>query len=146
VHVPEQVLASVSHDLRSQVNVVAIASELVLRTANLQDTAFGKPLMVIARTARSMKDLVNDLLDLASIQAGKLSLSAGPTPLASLVEEASVVHRTGYCRGARRPHLDRQPRARGHHSLVYASSPRVTVPGSSPRRALTVYQPIEFHV
>jgi len=65
VHVPEQVLASVSHDLRSQVNVVAIASELVLRTANLQDTAFGKPLMVIARTARSMKDLVNDLLDLA---------------------------------------------------------------------------------
>ena len=55
MHVPEQVLASVSHDLRSQVNVVAIASELVLRTANLQDTAFGKPLMVIARTARSMK-------------------------------------------------------------------------------------------
>jgi len=50
------------------------------------------PLMVIARTARSMKDLVNDLLDLASIQAGKLSLSAGPTPLASLVEEARDMH------------------------------------------------------
>jgi len=92
VHVREQVLATVSHDLRNQVNVVAIASELLLRTANLQDTAFGKPLAVIARTARSMKDLVNDLLDLASIQAGKLSLSAGPTPLASLVEEARDMH------------------------------------------------------
>ena len=56
VHVREQVLATVSHDLRNQVNVVAIASDLLLRTANLQDTAFAKPLMVIARTARSMKD------------------------------------------------------------------------------------------
>ena len=92
VHVREQVLATVSHDLRNQVNVVAIAGELLLRTANLQDTAFAKPLMVIARTARSMKDLVNDLLDLASIQAGKLSLSARPTPLASLVEEARDMH------------------------------------------------------
>ena len=60
--------------------------------ANPQNTAFAKPLTVIARTARSMKDLVNDLLDLASIQAGKLSLSAAPTPLASLVEEARDVH------------------------------------------------------
>ena len=92
VHVREQVLATVSHDLRNQLNVVAIASELLLRTVNLQDTAIAKPLMVIARTTRSMKDLVNDLLDLASIQAGKLSLSAGPIPLASLVEEAREMH------------------------------------------------------
>ena len=92
VHVREQVLATVSHDLRNQVNVVAIASELLLRTANLEDTTSAKPLTVIARTAKSMRDLVNDLLDLASIQAGQLSLSLVPTPLASLIEDARETH------------------------------------------------------
>jgi signal transduction histidine kinase len=92
VHVREQVLATVSHDLRNQVNVVAIASELLLRTTNMQDTASAKPLTVIARTTKSMRDLVNDLLDLASIQAGKLSLSVVPTPLASLIEDAREAH------------------------------------------------------
>ncbi len=92
VTVREQVLATVSHDLRNQVNVVVTASELLLQTANLQETPSARPLWVIARTGRSMQHLVNDLLDLASIQAGQLSISVRPTPLAPLIEEAREIH------------------------------------------------------
>jgi len=92
VRLREQVLATVSHDLRNQVNVIGIANRLLRHTANLADPATERSLNVIERTSQSMQRLVNDLLDLASIQAGKLAVVATSVPLRSLIDEAYEMH------------------------------------------------------
>jgi signal transduction histidine kinase len=80
-------LASVSHDLRTPLNVLLGYTQL------LGEEAFGPitreqrdTLARMERTASSQLTLVNDLLDLARIEQGKLSCTLRPVHLGELVD------------------------------------------------------------
>jgi signal transduction histidine kinase/putative methionine-R-sulfoxide reductase with GAF domain len=90
VQLRERVLAVVSHDLRNQLGVIAGNAFMLARQAALSEAndVFIKPLDTIQRTAASMERLVGDLLDLAAIQHGRLSLNASRRELKPIVVES----------------------------------------------------------
>jgi signal transduction histidine kinase len=90
----EQVLAIVSHDLRNQVGVIAMATDqLERRLATAEISAdVGKSTDTIRRTVRGMRVLLGDLLDMASIQAGRLSFDPKVLDIGPVLDEACEAH------------------------------------------------------
>ena len=90
VQTRERVLAIVSHDLRNQLGVIGMAAQLLdLHGPALKgDADLLKPVEMIQRTARTMQTLLGDLLDMASIQVGRLSIDLRPEPVKAILAEA----------------------------------------------------------
>jgi signal transduction histidine kinase/ActR/RegA family two-component response regulator len=78
-------LANISHELRTPMNGVIGMTSLVLET---RLDAEQREMIEIARSsASSLLELLNELLDLAKIEAGKMELEEVPVDLHGLVEE-----------------------------------------------------------
>ena len=88
-----------SHELRTPMNGVVGMTELLARTPLSSTQA--RLTQTIRSSAQILLQIVNDLLDLSKIQAGKVELEALPIDLVALLEEC-----TGAVHGRRR-----QPRA-----------------------------------
>lgn len=83
-------LGIVSHDLRSLLNTVSMAAELIEHDAAHQgpDDPTARMAQRIRRTARRMNRLVTDLIDVSSLEAGKLSVVLTRGDLRTLVDDA----------------------------------------------------------
>jgi len=89
----EDLLAIVSHDLRNPLGVVLASSALLLK-ANLppdKEERARRQVEAIQRAGNRMNRLIRDLLDFASIQAGRLSVSKHPQDVAAMVSEVLEV-------------------------------------------------------
>jgi signal transduction histidine kinase len=88
----DQFLANMSHELRTPLNSVIGFSDLLLTLdpadAPLNDTQRDY-LETIARNGRHLLELINDLLDLSKIAAGRMELRAEPLVLAHVLREAA---------------------------------------------------------
>jgi PAS domain S-box-containing protein len=83
----DEFLATLSHELRTPLNAVLGWSEVLLKTTQSpEDLARG--LETIARNARAQAQLIDDLLDMSRIVAGKVRLDVQRADLASVVESA----------------------------------------------------------
>ncbi|MBD2180010.1 PAS domain S-box protein [Planktothrix sp. FACHB-1355] len=87
----DEFLANMSHELRTPLNVILGMAE------GLQDSVFGemgerqkKSLATIESSGRHLLELINDILDLSKIEAGKLELEISDVSIKELCE-ASVV-------------------------------------------------------
>ncbi len=82
-----QFLGMAAHDLRNPLGVIMGFSEFLLTDAapvlNEEQREF---LSIIHSSSEFMLELVNNLLDIATIESGKLRLNPWPTDLAALVE------------------------------------------------------------
>jgi hypothetical protein len=78
-----QFLATVSHEIRTPMNAIVGLSEL-LRQSPLDDTQ-AEHLGTISSAARHLLTLINDILDLSKIEAGKLSLCEEELDLAGIM-------------------------------------------------------------
>jgi signal transduction histidine kinase/CheY-like chemotaxis protein len=83
-----QFLANMSHELRTPLNAIIGVTEMLLEDAQ----AAAQPDQVeaherILRAGRHLLALINDILDLSKIEAGKLELSLESVALAPLVED-----------------------------------------------------------
>jgi len=83
--VRDEVLAVVAHDLRNPVHTILGAAGVVDTVPDGE--AHDRHVQMIERAARSMERLISDLLDVASIEKGTLSLQTGPVDLSVLVSE-----------------------------------------------------------
>jgi signal transduction histidine kinase len=86
--------ASMSHELRTPINAVLGYSTLLLE--NIYGPLNEKQAEGIQRTQRAAKhllELVNDVLDLSKIEAGKIDLRLQPVTFPTLVEELFVTVR-----------------------------------------------------
>lgn len=91
----EQMLAMVSHDLRSPLNVITFATGALLRVwpsdPELQPER--GQIVLVAQAAGRMRRLVDDLLETGRMDAGGLALDAHPVALGALLRSALEAHR-----------------------------------------------------
>lgn len=93
-------LASMSHEIRTPLNGVLGMLSLALE-GELEPSQRNR--MEIALNAgQSLLSLLNDILDISKVEAGKLSLENIPFSLRNLIEECATLH----AEQARRKHID----------------------------------------
>jgi signal transduction histidine kinase len=82
-------LAAMSHEIRTPMNGVLVMAEM-LAAADLpsRQRRFAQ---VIASSGASLMAIINDILDLSKIEAGRLELEAAPVDLAEIAEEACAL-------------------------------------------------------
>ena len=82
-------LGMVSHELRTPLTSISGSTATLLELLSTRDSAETVQLVrIIEGQANRMRDLINDLLDVAHIETGALSVVTEPTALADLVDEA----------------------------------------------------------
>jgi GAF domain-containing protein/CheY-like chemotaxis protein/sensor histidine kinase YesM len=89
-----QFVANMSHELRTPLNAIIGVTEMLLEDAQ----AAAQPDQIeaherILRAGRHLLALINDILDLSKIEAGKLELSFESVALAPLVEDVAATIR-----------------------------------------------------
>jgi PAS domain S-box-containing protein len=82
----QHVLGVVSHDLRNPLNTILLVAE-TLKDEDAPAELRLKGLSAIVRAATRMNDMISDLLDVHSIEAGRLTLSLLPQDPRSVVDE-----------------------------------------------------------
>ncbi len=87
----EDVLAIVSHDLRNPLSAIDLGASLLLSSVGSEPRA-RKHLEAIRRSAGRMEHLIEDLLDMASINAGKLAIRTTPEDANRLLTDAIEAH------------------------------------------------------
>jgi signal transduction histidine kinase len=87
----DDLVAIVSHDLRNPISTIHMASSFLLDIAPTNDRRLQarRQLEVIQRSATRANRLIQDLLDVARIQAGGLAVDPIPIEVKSLVHEAA---------------------------------------------------------
>jgi PAS domain S-box-containing protein len=81
----DEFLAMISHELRNPLSAIVSASVLLDRLA-LGDAIYGKACGVIRRQCEQLTRIVNDLLDISRLTAGKLTLHRVALDLAVIVD------------------------------------------------------------
>lgn len=87
----DEVLAVVSHDLRNPISRVRLVAEMLLETRQVVQPG-QKSVEIILRATDEMTRLVADLLDIARIEAGTLSIEPVPCDLDELLERVEEAH------------------------------------------------------
>lgn len=88
----EEVLAVVAHDLRTPLSVICGAASLLLEH-ELDPGSHREQLSALKRSADRMDRLVQDLLDVARIESGRLRLRTHPEDAGLLLEEIEQLFR-----------------------------------------------------
>jgi PAS domain S-box-containing protein len=83
----DEFFALVSHELRTPLTSIIGYLELVLEDADSLDPTTGRFLQVVERNSRRLHRLVGDLLFVAQVEAGRLSLDRTAVPLDRVVNE-----------------------------------------------------------
>jgi signal transduction histidine kinase len=89
----DDLVAVVSHELRNPIGVIRGYTELLATDPNLPEHV-RRDLAVIDRTSGRLTDLVDDLLDLAQLEAGRSTFNPAPLEPGPLIHDAVRTHRT----------------------------------------------------
>jgi signal transduction histidine kinase/ActR/RegA family two-component response regulator len=81
-------VANVSHELRAPLGAIVGFSDLLLHEP-LEGEALQQHLRQIDSAARTLEALVSDLLDLASIEEGRVDIASAPFALAGVIESVA---------------------------------------------------------
>ncbi len=89
-----QFLANMSHELRTPLNAVIGITELLEEDAQRQDLPeFAEPLMRIHRAGNHLLHLINEILDLSKIEAGRLEMRPEQIDFEALLSESIATAR-----------------------------------------------------
>jgi signal transduction histidine kinase len=83
-------LANVSHELRTPLNSILGFADL-LKDTTIEDAKSTRYVQNILSSSRNLLDLINDLLDLAKIEAGRMEIRSEPLSLNDLFEGLTSV-------------------------------------------------------
>jgi signal transduction histidine kinase len=90
----DEFLALVSHDLRNPLSAIALNTQLLERLVSSGDPRLSRISRSLAASIAQMQRIISDLLDLAAIQAGKLSVHLIPGDVRTPIEEAVEASRS----------------------------------------------------
>ncbi len=83
--IKDEFMTTLSHELRTPLTSILGWSNMLI-DGNLDEAASKHALEIIVRNARAQKRLIDDLLDISRIIAGKLRLNVRPVELAPMIE------------------------------------------------------------
>jgi PAS domain S-box-containing protein len=87
-------LANMSHELRTPLNaIIGFTGTLLMRLPGPLTPDQEKQLSTIQTSARHLLSLINDLLDLAKIESGKVEIKLEPISCVSVIEEVAMTLR-----------------------------------------------------
>jgi protein-histidine pros-kinase len=90
----DRFLASMSHELRTPLNaIIGFTGTLLMRLPGPLNAEQDKQLKIVQTGGRHLLALINDLLDLAKIEAGKVELKLEPCACRDVIEEMAAVLR-----------------------------------------------------
>ncbi|KFE63577.1 hypothetical protein DB31_2695 [Hyalangium minutum] len=89
----DEVLRIVAHDLRAPLNVVYLSARMLQERLSPERADDRKRLDAILRAVGRGNQLIQDLLDVAQLEAGRLSVVPQAEPTRPLVEESLHAHR-----------------------------------------------------
>jgi protein-histidine pros-kinase len=78
-------LSRMSHELRTPLNAVLGFGQLLQR--QLAGSEYAEAIGHIVKGGHHLLDLINDVLDIARIESGEMSISSEPVPVTGIVEE-----------------------------------------------------------
>jgi PAS domain S-box-containing protein len=108
-------LATMSHELRTPLNaVLGFTGTLLMKLPGPLTPAQEKQLRTIQSSGRHLLSLINDLLDLAKIESGKVELKLEPVECGRVIEEVAAS-------------LKPMAEAKGLRLLVDIPDPRITI-------------------
>jgi PAS domain S-box-containing protein len=85
----DEFLASMSHELRTPLTgILGLSEALQLQTFGTLTERQAKVVREIESSGRHLLDLINDILDLSKIEAGKFDLSLGPCRVAEVCQSS----------------------------------------------------------
>lgn len=87
----DEFMATVSHELRSPLSAITGWSDILARKGSADET-LAKAATVIRRNALLQARLIDDLLDMTAVMAGKLTLSESQFDLAALAQQVTLSH------------------------------------------------------
>jgi signal transduction histidine kinase/CheY-like chemotaxis protein len=91
-HVRARLLANMSHELRTPMNAIIGFTSLLLddRSLQMQERHRGN-LERVSRNARNLLELINNVLDLSKLEAGRMEVFAEPADVRDIIERALAV-------------------------------------------------------
>ncbi|HVX39214.1 MAG TPA: ATP-binding protein [Gemmatimonadaceae bacterium] len=92
----DEILGIVSHDLRNPVAAISTALERLEEDGGLSPEARRRLFRIMRDSIEWMKRMIQDLLDAASIDAGRLSIEPGPEDLAFVLRTAYALHEPSF--------------------------------------------------
>lgn len=94
VEVKDRFLGSLSHELRTPLNaILGFTGTLLMRLPGPLNADQERQLATIQASARQLLSLINNLLDLAKIDSGKVELRREPTDVRAVVERVAAALR-----------------------------------------------------
>ncbi|HNP69875.1 MAG TPA: ATP-binding protein [Kouleothrix sp.] len=90
-HAKSAFLASVSHELRTPMNaIIGFTGTLLMKLPGPLTDHQEKQLTTVQRSAQHLLALINNILDLAKIEAGKLEVSIAPVVCQEVIDEVAT--------------------------------------------------------
>jgi PAS domain S-box-containing protein len=83
----DEFLATLSHELRTPLNAVLGYAQM-LRMGVLKGDRHSKAIAVLTRNAESLRQIIDDVLDVSRITSGKLRLNVRPVSLGEVIKDA----------------------------------------------------------
>ncbi len=90
----DRFLASMSHELRTPLNaIIGFTGTLLMRLPGPLTVDQTRQLQTIQASGRHLLSLINDLLDISRVEAGKVQLCPGPVPVREVLRDVESVLR-----------------------------------------------------
>ena len=99
-HAKEEFVAKVSHELRTPLNMIIGFSEMMPKVSRAYGIELPAALLsdisAIRRNSQHLAQLVDDVLDLSQVEAGRMALSKDWSQIPEIIEQATTAVRTLY--------------------------------------------------
>jgi signal transduction histidine kinase/CheY-like chemotaxis protein len=96
----EEFVANVSHELRTPLNMIIGFSEMIVQSPHVYGDALPPALLadigVIRRNSQHLAKLIDDVLDLSQVEAGRMALTREPACIREIIDEAAEAVRPLY--------------------------------------------------
>src|SRR5690606_5621704 len=89
----DEILGVIAHDLRNPLNAIMLQLQLMQRTGAEPERRRQRPIEVMRHAASRMNRLIEDMLDVGSLERGGVVMEREPVAIEALIDDVVAAHR-----------------------------------------------------